>query len=253
DGLHTAVRDLLAGIAVTEDVRSAQRVAGAVPGLRVVTRDGDAVGRGWAVGGSESGTSTLEVQAAVDRASQDAAAASQRAEELEGALADAQSEEDVCRERAEATFAALGESDAAMMSVYEQLGRLGEQVRSAESDAARLARQRDEAETSRAQAAERLAELDERVREAERDAPDDEDGDGDGELAEARQEAAAAVDEARSVEVEARLALRTAEERVEAVRGRADGLRRTAVAERDKRARAERARRRRLQAAEVAS
>lgn len=253
DTVRTGVRDLLAGVAVADDVRSAQRAVEAAPGLRVVTRDGDVVGRGWVVGGSDSGTSTLEVQAAIDRASQDAAVASERAEELEAALSGARGEEDEYRERAEATFAALGESDAAMMSVYDQLGRLGEQMRSAESDGARLARQRDDAEASRTEAAERLAELEERVRVAEQDAPDDEDEPGDGVLSEARQEAATAVDEARSVEVEARLALRTAEERVEAVRGRADGLRRAASTERDARARAERVRRRRVQAADVAT
>ncbi|WP_242647649.1 hypothetical protein [Mycobacteroides abscessus] len=48
------------------------------------------------------------------------------------------------------------------------------------------------------------------------------------------------LEEARSVEIEARLAVRTSEERVNSVRGKADSLRRAAVAEREARARAAR-------------
>ena len=52
----------------------------------------------------------------------------------------------------------------------------------------------------------------------------------------------AAAEAARAAEVEARLAVRTAEERANAVRGRADSLRRAAAAEREARLRAQRAR-----------
>ena len=55
------------------------------------------------------------------------------------------------------------------------------------------------------------------------------------------------------MEVEARLSVRTAEERAESVRGKADSLRRAARAEREARARAERAQAARRQAAEVAA
>ncbi|WP_139805670.1 hypothetical protein, partial [Mycobacterium avium] len=63
----------------------------------------------------------------------------------------------------------------------------------------------------------------------------------------------AATDDARSAEVEARLAVRTAEERANAVRGRADSLRRAAAAEREARVRAQQAREARLRAAAVAA
>ena len=53
--------------------------------------------------------------------------------------------------------------------------------------------------------------------------------------------------------MEARLAVRTAEERANAVRGRADSLRRAAAAEREARVRAQRAREARLHAAAVAA
>ncbi|TXH21046.1 MAG: chromosome segregation protein SMC, partial [Mycobacterium sp.] len=68
-----------------------------------------------------------------------------------------------------------------------------------------------------------------------------------------RSETTAAAEEARAVEVEARLAVRTAEERANAVRGRADSLRRAAAAEREARVRAARAREARENAAKVAA
>ena len=68
-----------------------------------------------------------------------------------------------------------------------------------------------------------------------------------------RQQTVAEAEAARSAEVEARLAVRTAEERANAVRGRADSLRRAAAAEREARLRAQRAREAREHAAAVAA
>ncbi len=252
--LGAGVRALLSGIAVVDDLTTAFRVADAQRGVRIATRDGDLVGHGWSVGGSDSVTSMLEVQAAVDEASEEVVAAGVRAEELGAALAGAVAEEGERREHAEVTLAALMESDASMSAVYEQLGRLGQTARSAEAEHERLSRQRDEADAGREETVTALAELEERLRLAEQSAPGDEEAEaGDSALAQAREEAAAAVAEARSVEVDARLALRTSEERAGAVRGKADSLRRAAAAERQARARAEQARLRRRRAAAVAA
>ncbi|QDQ97707.1 chromosome segregation protein SMC [Tomitella fengzijianii] len=252
--LGAAVRSLLSRVAVVDDLETAFRTVEASPGVRVATRDGDLVGHGWSVGGSESATSMLEVQAAVDEAGEAAVAAAARAEELAAALAGAVAEEDVRRENAEVTLAALTESDASMSAVYEQLGRLGQSARAAEAEHGRLSRQRQEAEAGREDTVAALTGLEERLRLAEKSIPgDDEQEAGDGALAEARDDAVAAVSEARAIEVEARLGLRTAEERAAALRGRADSLRRSAAAERQARERAERARLRRRKAAAVAS
>jgi chromosome segregation protein len=70
---------------------------------------------------------------------------------------------------------------------------------------------------------------------------------------EIRDAAAEAVETARSVEVEARLALRTAEERARAIAGRADSLRRQAFAERQARKRAAAARAARERGARIAA
>ena len=78
-------------------------------------------------------------------------------------------------------------------------------------------------------------------------------GAGEPSHAEVRQRIAAEAETARGVEVEARLAVRTAEERANAVRGRADSLRRAAAAEREARLRAQQAHAARLRAAAVAA
>ncbi len=108
-------------------------------------------------------------------------------------------------------------------------------------------RQRDELEAGRAQTVEELGELENRLRNAQQ-------GQTVRRANPPRPAAiAAAAEAARGVEVEARLAVRTAEERANAVRGRADSLRRAAAAEREARVRAERARAAREHAAAVAA
>ncbi|MGH8269281.1 MAG: AAA family ATPase, partial [Steroidobacteraceae bacterium] len=147
---------------------------------------------------------------------------------------------------AEQALAALNESDAAISGIYEQLGRLGQDARTAEGDWRRLLRQREELETGRAQTLDELGELETRLRNAEQTqnlAAESVD----------RQRIAAAAETARGVEVEARLAVRTAEERANAVRGQADSLRRAAAAEREARLRAQQARAARAHAAAVAA
>src|SRR5690349_15004319 len=143
-------------------------------------------------------------------------------------------------------MAALNESDAAISAIYEQLGRLGQDARGADDEWRRLIKQRDELEAGRTKTVEELTELESRLHNAEQlpmfeAEPVD------------RQASMAAAEAARSVEVEARLSVRTAEERANAVRGRADSLRRAAAAEREARVRAQRAREAREHAARVAA
>src|SRR5207245_774219 len=69
---------------------------------------------------------------------------------------------------------------------------------------------------------------------------------------EVRDAAAESVADARAEEVEARLTLRTAEERARAIAGRADSLRRQAASERQARARAATAREARERGARIA-
>ncbi|NKS83697.1 chromosome segregation protein SMC [Rhodococcus hoagii] len=254
ESLRAAVDALLDRVAVVDSLDAATELVCRQPSLRAVTRDGDLVGTGWVTGGSDRRPSTLEVQAAIDASTSALEAAERRSEELAAALAGAVAEQADRAEVAEQALAALHESDANMSAVYEQLGRLGHVVRAAHAESERLLAQRAKAESGREETLAALVELEERLRRAEDEqsgAAADSGGTAPTDFE--REAAAAALTEVRAVEVEARLAVRTAEERAESVRGKADSLRRAAQAEREARARAERAWQARRTAAEVAA
>ncbi|MCV7122888.1 chromosome segregation protein SMC, partial [Mycobacterium lacus] len=234
--LRGAMIAMLSGVAVVNDLTEALRLIAIRPQLRAVTVDGDLVGAGWMSGGSDRKLSTLEITSEIDKAGSELAAAEAQVARLSAALSGALTEQSARQDAAEQALAALNESDTAISAMYEQLGRLGQEARAAEEDWNRLLQQREELETGRAQTVEEVVELETRLRNAQETQqvqavePVD------------RQAIAAAAESARGVEVEARLAVRTAEERANAVRGRADSLRRAAAAEREARLRAEQAR-----------
>ena len=114
-------------------------------------------------------------------------------------------------------LAKLHESDATLAAVAEELGQHGSRCRAARGEAERLAKAISEAEEARDQNLAGLAELEARLASAE-DAPDAE---PDTTMREQLDEAART---ARQAEMDARLALRTSEERARALHGRADGL-----------------------------
>ncbi len=240
-----AVRALLHGVVLVADGAAARRVVAA--GLTAVTADGDVLGPHRAAGGSGAGGSALDVQAAVDDATaaltmvEDAIAGLRpaldgaRAEEgaRQADLADAQREQAAAEQRRAGAAARLG--------AYEQA------VRSAAGEAQRLRTRRDEVEARRSDALLALEAAERQLAVAEDEPVEDEPD------SEVRDAAAEAVENARSTEVEARLALRTAEERARAIAGRAESLRRQASAERQARSRAAAARAARERAARVAA
>ncbi|WP_157012108.1 hypothetical protein, partial [Mycobacterium celatum] len=118
------------------------------------------------------------------------------------ALSGALSEQAARQDAAEQALAALNESDAAISAIYEQLGRLGQDARTAEEEWRRLLHQREELEAGRAQTLEELGELETRLRNAEQTQPESAT-----EPVE-RQQIASAAEAARAAEVEARLAVR---------------------------------------------
>ena len=245
--LQGAMTAMLSGVAVVEDLAAALDLVAARPALRAVTRDGDLVGAGWVDGGSDRKPSTLEIAGRIEQARADLAAAENQVDELAAALAGALTEQSDRRDAAEQALAALNESDAAISAIYEHLGRLGQEVRAAEDEWRRLQAQREELEAGRVRTVEELAELEARLQAAQESEAVVEATPGE------RQQIQAAAEAARATEVEARLVVRTAEERANAVRGQADSLRRAAAAERESRVRASAARAARQHASEVAA
>ncbi|OBF49707.1 chromosome segregation protein SMC [Mycobacterium sp. 852002-50816_SCH5313054-b] len=245
--LRGAMTAMLSGVAVVNALGDALDLVAAHPQLRAVTLDGDLVGAGWVSGGSDRKLSTLELTSEIDKAGAELAAAEAQVAQLTAALSGALTEQIARQDSAEQALAALNESDTAISAMYEQLGRLGQEARAAEEEWSGLLRQRAELEAGRAQTVDEVTGLETRLRNAQETQ--------DVHAAEPvnRHQIAAAAEHARGVEVEARLAVRTAEERANAVRGRADSLRRAAAAEREARLRAQQAREARLRAAAVAA
>jgi chromosome segregation protein len=232
--LRPALRRLLDRVAVVANLDAARELVAAEPGVRAVTPDGDLLGTDWAAGGSADAPSVLEVQAAVEEAEQRLQEAGRRRARLAEQLAEAREEAEERTAEVEAALGALNESDAKMNAVAEQLARLGAAARSAVAEGARLDRARADAERNRDRDLAGVAALEERYAAAEVVAVDDEPSPDE------RDGLQASVDAARQAELDARLAVRTGEERVRALQGRAESLRRAAVAERADRAREER-------------
>jgi chromosome segregation protein len=244
--VRPAVLTALDRVAVVAELADAERLVGQWPELRAVTRDGDLLGRRWAIGGSASAPSALQVQAAVDEAEQRAGAAAAVFERLEAELADCRAAEAELRVEVARTLTALNESDARLNAVAERLARLSQAERSAAGEADRLDLARAAAEQARNKDLAGLVELEERLRLAEAEPTEEQPP------VEQRDQRAALVAAARQAEMDARLTVRTHEERVRAMAGRAEQLLRAAQAERQLRAREQAARQRRARGAVVA-
>ena len=242
--LRPALTRLLRQVAVVDTLEQARELAEA--GLRAVTVDGDLLGADWALGGSASAPSLLEVQAAVDEATARHAEADTRHGELTEALAAVRAEVEAARADVDAALARLHDSDARMAAVAEQLGALASQERAAQAEAGRLQQARERAEQARDRDLSGLAELEERLVAAEA-APVDADP-----SPQARDALAGEATAARAAEVEARLAVRTGEERARGLAGRAESLERAARAERAARERLAALTARRAEGARVA-
>ena len=244
--LTRSVALVLAGVVVVESLQDARAVVAAAD-LVAVTRDGDVLGRTVAQGGSASAPSLLEVQAAVDEARSRLAEAQHRVERTRCELVTADEAQASAVARVEAALARLHDSDARMAAVAEQLGALGSAARSATAEADRIAAATQAATQARDADLATVSDLSARLVAAEQ-APDDGDPSAD-----ERDRLAAGATASRQAEVDARLAVRTAEERARALSGRAEQLERAAVAERTARVRAVERRERRAREAAVAA
>jgi len=231
--LDAALARTLHRVAAVADMDSAVALVDTYPRLRAVTADGDLLGSDWAFGGSVSAPSAIEVQAALEDAQRQHAAAQELTDRLQ---ADLQAARDLASRRSaavERALAALHESDAAHSAVAEQLSELGAAARSAAAEASRLEQARTAAELSRDADLAGLAELESRWQDAQGVPSTDEPSTLE------RDELQRAVARARQEEMELRLAVRTTEERARALRTRAESLLRAAEQERASRSRQE--------------
>ncbi|MBJ6624851.1 chromosome segregation protein SMC [Streptomyces sp. I4(2020)] len=247
DDLMPAVRRLLHNTVVVTTLEDAEELVHARPGLTAVTAEGDLLGAHFAHGGSAGAPSLLEVQASVDEAAAELEELEARCEEL----AEAQEAASARRRECAALVEELGErrrvADREKSAVAQQLGRLAGQARGAAGEAERAGAAAERAQEALDKALAEVEELAERLEAAE-EMPFEEEPD-----TSVRDRLAADGANARQTEMEARLQVRTHEERVKGLAGRADSLDRAARAEREARARAEQRRARLRHEAEVAA
>ncbi|MFE2022067.1 AAA family ATPase [Streptomyces sp. NPDC059499] len=245
--LMVAVRRLVRDMVVVGTLEDAEDLVAAHPGLTAVTGEGDVLGAHFAHGGSAGAPSLLEVQASVDEAAAELAELAVRCEEL----AAAQHRAGTLRGEGAARVEELGErrraAEREKSGVAQQLGRLAGQARGAAGEAERTTASAARAQEALERATEEAEELSERLLVAE-ETPVEEEPD-----TSVRDRLAADGANARQTEMEARLQVRTHEERVKGLAGRAEALDRGARAEREARTRAERRRARMLHEAAVAS
>ncbi|MFE9707270.1 chromosome segregation protein SMC [Streptomyces sp. NPDC005930] len=244
--LMPAVRRLLRGIVVVATLEDAEDLVYARPGLTAVTAEGDLLGAHFAQGGSAGAPSLLEVQASVDQAAAGLAELGVRCEELAGAQDAAAARRRECAALVEELGERRRAADREKSSVAQQLGRLAGQARGAAGEAERSAAAATRAQEALDKALMEVEELAERLAVAEEMPVEEEPDTG------ARDRLAADGANARQTEMEARLQVRTHEERVKGLAGRADSLDRAARAEREARARAEQRRARLRHEAAVA-
>ena len=242
------VTALLAEVLIADDLAAARAAEPALARLdapaTVITRDGTVVGRYVVRGGTGREQSRIELIAERDRAGARLEEVRSELERSRFELAEQRELVERSQERATAALAALRESDAQLAPRPELLNRARVQVEAAEAEAARLEQAAGNAQ-ERVVEAERAADAAKAAHETARAVPrpvlD----------ATARDGAVAALERARELEVEARLRVETAKERVRAEEARVRAMERQFEAEQQ--AAADAARRAVLRRAQLAA
>lgn len=238
---------LLVDVVLAPDAATAREVVAGDARLRAATADGRLAGPGWASGGAGGTRSSVEIGADIAAAREELQARHAELADLAGVLSGAAAEEEDRRTDAAAARAALRDHERTLKTLRDAAARASSALAGVERDASRAAARRTEAENRVATLTGELDEIADRLARVDDDPADDEPS------TEERDRTATALAQARAVETEARLALRTAEERAGGTRGKAERLRRTAAAERQARARHEAAQQRRIAARDRAA
>ena len=215
---------LLSNTVVANNAREAEGIIRSHPSVTVVTRDGDVITAKRARGGSASSTSLIEINALVAELQTKLETITHNYDRLKFEISTAQGGVESKQSTFDIALSNLNESDARISALTEQLAVAGQNMKSASAEVERLnsaiaeansAKGRDENELSIA-----AAQLQQR-----------------GKIGEPDHSAAEIlrndVSLARTSEVEARLAVRTSEERVDSIAARAKALEDSAKAERE--------------------
>ena len=222
--LHSVLPKLFAGFIAAESLAQAQEIIRSNPNLIAVTRDGDLIGRGRASGGSGSRSSLIEITSMIEKSEIALQKFSHDCDRIRFEISTAENRFRSDQSNYDLALAKLNESDAAMAGLAEQMAAAGQSVRSSAAEVERLQRS--------------IAELREALRTDQNEL-----GIAQNEFGKSTEPVEpdltqvenlrATVSTARAVEVEARLGLRTMEERVAAISQRATDLESAARTERE--------------------
>ena len=218
DSVRPAVEQLLDRIALVQDSSTAVDLVDRGEGITAVTPDGDVFAPGYVRGGSASVPSLIEIQAAVDETRDKVQDAVRRGEHARSALGAGTERVAASKDVVEIALERLHESDARMAAVVERLGQLGGTVRAGRAESERIERAIAAAETALDSDRKEHLALRERLDDASAEPGEQDPSNGEKD----RLERGAA--QARAVETELRLTLRTREERARAMSGRAESL-----------------------------
>lgn len=232
--VHGVVAGMLQSVVLVSAIADFAQVVQEHPQIILVSSDGDVLGRHAAIGGTGA-AGRVHIVAAVEQAEADREAisvtaneAAQQLERAEAAFVEQSQKSTLVNDQFQAAKAAAAEHNSAVALAASRL-------EGARAEAARADKALDQARTARQADVTALEAAEEKLAvHAETDPHDNDD------VAEAVDVEAlrAAVVTARQLETQARLAVRTAEERINAHRRRAEDLTKTAAAEREARAQA---------------
>lgn len=232
DALAGALDRLLAHVVWVEDAQRAQSLVAVHPGVVAVTLAGDLYSSWFVESGSREAPSLLEVTAQLSEAEESLADVSAEADRLRFEVRQVQGPLDEARAMQAEALERLHASDAELAAIADQLNAHRQAQAGAVREAEHLAEAIEAAKEGRERDEQALAGLRLRLEAAT----------AEGELTEPdpglRDSLAAQARMARQAEMDARLAMRSLEEQLKAMHGRAEGLLRAAASERQTREKA---------------
>ncbi len=227
--VSNAISSLLSGFVAVEDLAEAESALRADPSVIAITREGDVLSSIRVRGGSSAQSSAIEISALIEKTERELQEVTNNCDRIKFELVRATETLASRKNIFDLALAKLNESDAKISGLAEQMAVAGQNVKNAQSEVERILvslteansqRESDEADLNAA-----ISQFESHQAPANPDLTHLED-------------LRSKVSAARSAEVEARLNLRTLEERVTALVARADALEAAAQNERDSATRA---------------
>ncbi len=218
--LGNVIQNLLAGYIAVDSLEDVSENSN----LIAVTRDGDLIGRGRARGGSSVTTSLIEINALIEQSEIDLVKITHECDRLVFEISTQENEVREKQSKYDESLARLNESDARMAGLAEQIAAASQNVKSGSAEIERIANSIAEVKHGV-----ELDKADLEIAEREFKSGEEPSEPDTTQLENLR----ASVATARALEVEARLSLRTIEERATAIAERAATLEQAAISERE--------------------